>query len=436
MDKYGVGVQVTRVGKYKSAVEPFILDKMSDADKEETQKLLADLWGEFVNNTTATRKIDPTAFQALIDKDGYITPEDAKAANVVDKLAYFGDVLSDLGKIAPASDYDKITLPFKQISILDYANTSRTPRLPGDGNSDNVVAILYLEGEIVDGWGDTTNIGGDRFAAEIREIGKDDQIKALVVRVNSPGGSAFASESIQHEIRSLMDKRKIPVVVSMGNYAASGGYWVSTYSDRIFAEPNTLTGSIGVFGMFFDIQKLSNDFGVTYDTAKTGQYADFETIARPKTQAELDLAQARVKELYGKFLDKVSESRHIPRLPSPGVVDIDSIAQGRVWAGNEALPLKLVDEMGGLGSAISYAVEKAKLGTKVGDYKIKEYPAKPTLTETIAILLSNQEEPVTKAKIDPLTAQYRKMKLELKTLQEFNDPFGAYARLPLNFDIK
>lgn len=427
-DKYGIDVQVTRVGKYKSAVEPFTNDKMSDADREETQKLLADLWGTFVSETCETRKVDTAAFQQLVDTDGYILPEHALSAHLVDKLAYFGDVLSDLGKIAPASDYDKITLPFKQISITDYGRASRTPRLPGERGSDKVVAILYLEGEIVDGWGDLTNIGGDRFAAELRELRKDNDVKAVVLRVNSPGGSAFASESIQHEIRALREKK--PVVVSMGNYAASGGYWVSTYSDRIFAEPNTITGSIGVFGMFFDIQKLAGTIGVTFDAAKTGAFADFETISRPKTPQELDLAQARVNDLYGKFLDKVSASRNIPR------PDLELIAQGRVWSGSEALRLKLVDEIGGLDSAIAYALQKAKLGSGVGDYRIKEYPAKQTLTETLAILLTDQQEPVMKAKAGPLSLQYSRMKAELKSLEDFNDPFGAYARLPLDWNIR
>jgi len=432
-DKYGIDCQVTRVGKYKSAVEPFILDKMSDADREETQKLLGDLWGDFVTGVTDTRKIDPVAFQQLVDTDGYITPQHALDAHIVDKLAYFGDVLSDLGKIAPSSDYDKVTLPFKQITIGDYGRTSRTPKLPGEGSSDKVVAILYLEGEIVDGEGDLTNIGGDRFAAELRELNKDPDVKAVVLRVNSPGGSAFASEAIQHEVRALREKK--PVVVSMGAYAASGGYWVSTYSDKIYAEPNTLTGSIGVFGMFFDGQKAFSNVGITFDAAKTGQFADFETITRPKSPQELALAQGRVNELYGKFLDKVSESRHIPR---DGTDGIDTIAQGRVWTGSAALPLKLVDEMGGLSNAISFAVQKANLGTAVGDYKIKEYPRKATFAETLAVLFSDQEEPVTKAKtkVDPLTAQYLKMKADLKSLQEFNDPLGCYARLPLDWLIK
>ena len=427
-DKYGIDVQVTRVGKYKSAVEPFILTKMSDADREETQKLIDDLWGDFVTAVTRSRPIDATAFQQLVDTDGYILPEHALAAHLVDKLGYFGDVLNELGKVAPSSDYARIPLPFKQVSIGDYISAGRTPRLLGERGSSNVVAVLYLEGEIVDGWGELTDIGCDRFAAELRQLRKDDDVKAVVIRVNSPGGSAYASEVIQHEIIAL--KAKKPVIVSMGNYAASGGYWVSTYGDRIFAEPNTLTGSIGVFGMFLDIQKLGNSFGVTWDSAKTGVYADFETSSRPKTDAELALAQARVDDLYAKFLDKVSTSRGIP------LATLQTIAQGRVWSGSEALDLKLVDEIGGLENAITYAAQKAKLGTRVGDYRVKEYPEEVTFAESLALLFSHQEEPVSRVKADPLTQEFLKMKSDLKSLQEFNDPMGAYARMPLGWDIR
>jgi len=425
LQKYGIDVQVTRVGKYKSAVEPFILTKMSDADREETQKLIDDLWGDFITAVTESRPIDATALQTLVDTDGYILPQHAKDAHLVDRIAYFGDLLNDLGVIAPSSDYARIPLPFKQVAIGDYINASRTPRLLGERGSDNVVAVLYLEGEIVDGWGDTTNIGGDRFAAELRQLRKDDDVKAVVLRVNSPGGSAYASEVIQREIITL--KAKKPVIISMGNYAASGGYWVSTYGDRIFAEPNTITGSIGVFGLFTDVQKLGNDFGITWDSAKTGNYADFETISRPKTDQELALAQARVDDLYDKFLTKVSTSRGIQRDA------LELIAQGRVWTGSEALNLKLVDEIGGLEKAISYAADKAKLGER---YRVKEYPEQLSFTEALALLLSNQEEPLSKAKADPLTQEFLRMKSDLKTLQEFNDPIGAYARMPLGWEIK
>ena len=431
LDKYGINVQVTRVGKYKSAVEPFLLTQMSPADREETQKLIDDLWGDFVTAVTQSRPIDATTLQNLVDTDGYILPQHALDAHLVDKLSYFGDVLNDLGKVAPSSDYERIPLPFRQVALSDYMNAGHTPRLLGERGSDNVVAVLYLEGEIVDGWGETSNIGGDRFAAELRELRKDSDVKAVVLRVNSPGGSAYASEVIQREILAL--KAKKPVIVSMGNYAASGGYWVSTYGDRIFAEPNTLTGSIGVFGMFMDIQKIGNNLGITWDVAKTGQYADFETSSRPKTDQEIALAQARVNDLYGKFLDKVSVSRHIPRGNENDPTSIDAIAQGRVWPGQEALGLHLVDEIGGLEDAITYASKQAKLGDH---YKVKEYPEEQTFADTLAQLFNNQEEPLSKVKADPLTEQFLKIRSDLKSLQNFNDPLGMYARMPLGWEIK
>ena len=336
-------------------------------------------------------------------------------------------MLAELGKIAPSSDYAHIPLPFKQVAMADYISASRTPRLLGERGSSNVVAVLYLEGEIVDGWGEITNIGGDRFAAELRQLRKDDDVKAVVLRVNSPGGSAYASEVIQREIRNLKEAHK-PVIVSMGNYAASGGYWVSTYADHIFAEPNTLTGSIGVFGMFVDAQKLFNDtLGVTFDTAKTGNFADFETISRPKTEQELALAQARVDDLYHKFVGKVAESRNIPE------ATVENIAQGRVWAGQEAIGLHLVDEIGGLENSITYAADQAKLGTH---YRVKEYPEEESFSDALAQLLTNQQQPLSKVRIDPLTREFLKLKNEFKSLQEFNDPLGVYARMPLGWEIK
>lgn len=429
LDKFGLDVQVTRVGKYKSAVEPFLLTKMSDADREETQSLIDSLWNDFIGAVTTSRAISAADFQHLVDTDGYILPEHALAAHLVDKLGYFGDVLNDLGKLAPSSDYARIPLPFKQIAIADYINLTRKPRL---GGTDKVVAVLYLEGEIVDGWGDETNIGGDRFAAELRQLRKDDDVKAVVLRVNSPGGSAYASEVIQKEIINLKEKK--PVIVSMGNYAASGGYWVSTYADEIFAEPNTLTGSIGVFGMFFDVQKGANDWlGVTFDTAKTGAYSDFETISRPKTPQELALAQARVDDLYGKFLDKVAGSRKIPR---DGPNGIDTIAQGRVWVGSAALNLHLVDKIGGLQDAINAAAHRVGLGKTAGDYRVKEYPEQLSFAESLAALFSHQQTPISHAKVDPLTQQFLNFKSQLKFLGEFNDPVGAYARMPLGWEIK
>jgi protease-4 len=423
--KYGIDVQVTRVGKYKSAVEPYILDKMSDADREETQKLLGDIWGDFVSAVSQSRGVDPTQFQQLVDTQGDILPQSALDAHLVDKLAYFGDVLTDLGKIAPSSSFADVPLPFKQVALDDYISRSNTPTLVGERSNSNVIAVLYLEGEIVDGDGDLTNIGGDRFAAELRQLQRDDKVKAVVLRVNSPGGSAYASEVLQREILAL--KAKKPVIVSMGNYAASGGYWISAFGDRIFAENNTITGSIGVFGIFFDVQKLANTYGITFDTAKTGNYADFDTITRPKTPQELQIAQSRVDDLYGKFVDKVSRGRNIP------VDQVQIIAQGRVWDGDEALSLHLIDEIGGLQQAIDYAAAKAKLGM---DYELREVPRQVTFSETLSALLSNQAAPVEAIKPDLFTRQMIRMKSDLKTMEDFNDPMGMYTRLPLGFNIR
>jgi protease-4 len=424
-DKYGIDVQVTRVGKYKSAVEPFILDKMSDEDRKETQQLLDDLWGDFVSAVSQSRGIDATQFQQLVDTQGFILPQSALESHLVDKLSYFGDVLDDLAKVAPSSSFADVPLPFKQVAISDYISHGNTPKLTGEKSSSNIVAVLYMEGEIVDGQGTLANIGGDRFAAELRQLRRDDKVKAVVLRVNSPGGSAYASEVLQREILAL--KAKKPVIISMGNYAASGGYWISAFGDRIFAESNTITGSIGVFGIFFDGQKILNNVGITFDVAKTGNYADFDTITRPKTPQELQIAQSRVDDLYGKFVKKVSDGRNIPQ------DQVQTIAQGRVWPGTEALNLHLVDEIGGLQKAIDYAANKVKLGT---NYEIREVPHQVTFAETLSTLLSNQEEPVEQAKPDLFTRQFLKMKGDLKTLQEFNDPMGMYTRLPLGFDIQ
>ena len=215
------------------------------------------------------------------------------------------------------------------------------------------VAVVNAEGDIVDGEGDTTEVGGAKFAREIRQLREDSAVRAIVLRVNSPGGSATAAETMQRELR--LARKSKPIIVSMGSYAASGGYWISAYGDRIFAEPTTITGSIGVFGIQFDIQRLANEHGFTFDTVKTGKYADSLTIARPKTDDELAVLQKRVDWIYDQFIAKVAEGRKL----KPSFVE--EIAQGRVWSGTEAKKLGLVDEIGGLSEAIKYA------GTKIFD---------------------------------------------------------------------
>ena len=283
--------------------------------------------------------------------------------------------------------------------------------------------MVYAEGDIVDGEGEWTQVGGDRFARELRKLRQDDKVKAIVLRVNSPGGSATASEVIQREMRlAAMEK---PVVVSMGSYAASGGYWVSTYSDRIFAEPTTITGSIGVFGIVFDVKELAGNIGINFDSVKTGRFADALSISRPKTDAELAVLQRSIDWIYEQFIEKVAESRHLDRSV------VEEIAQGRVLSGSEALKLGLVDELGSLNAAIRYAAEQADLG---GGYRVTEFPRRKELGEAIAELLQRLQPAGARSGI--YSDLLRRMEMELKTLNAYNDPQGIYARLPINLTFR
>ncbi|MCA1991442.1 MAG: signal peptide peptidase SppA, partial [Coleofasciculus sp. S288] len=264
----------------------------------------------------------------------------------------------------------------------------------------------------------------ERFAKQMRQIRLDKDVKAVVMRINSPGGSATASEVIQREVRLTREKK--PVIISMGDYAASGGYWIATGGNYIFAEPNTITGSIGVFGLQFNVQKLANDNGITWDVVKTGRYADSSTVSRPKTPQELAIAQKMVNQIYNQFLDKVAEARKLPKQK------VAQIAQGRVWSGQDAKQLGLVDEIGGMDAAIEYAAKQAKLGK---DWELQEYPEVRSLEERILEKLTGEDNARSRKQPDPLTAEFLKLKADLNVLQSLNDPRGIYARLPFNWRI-
>ncbi|AEP11754.1 MULTISPECIES: signal peptide peptidase SppA [Chloracidobacterium] len=412
--KYGVGIQVTRVGKYKSAVEPLLFDKMSPENREQTQKLLDDVWGEFVSGVATARQLTPDDLQRLANEKAILVGPEAVAAKLADETAYLDQVLGTLRKLSEVKD-DKA--PFRQVTLPAYARVSRRS-LGLERTSRNIIAVVYAEGEIVDGAGSDGQIGGDRLAKELRRLRQDDQIKAVVLRVNSPGGSALASEVIRRELAETRAAGK-PVVVSMGTVAASGGYWISTASDKIFAAPNTITGSIGVFGILPNIQKLAGDYGVKWDTAKTNRYADLGTITRPKTEDELKLIQANVDRIYDEFLTRVAEARKLPK------ETVQEIAQGRIWSGAEAKRLGLVDEFGGLEAAIQAAAELAKLGN---DWKIAEYPKRRNLAEQLAKLLTD-EEPERLVQ-GPVQRELEQLWAETAALAAFNDPLGVYARLP------
>jgi len=420
LEKYGLGVQVTRVGKYKSAVEPFLLKGMSPENRQQTQKLLGDMWGEYLTTVGPNRKVTVGQLQAVAEKGGILMADEALKSKLVDKVVYFDEIATELKKLTGT---DRENKSFKQISLKNYARVAENKKLTL-ANNKNQIAVLYAEGEIVDGEGGPTEVGGDRIAQEMRKIREDDDVKAVVLRVNSPGGSATAAEVIGREV--MLTGKKKPVIVSMGNLAASGGYWISMGSNRIFAEPNTITGSIGVFGMLFNAEKLAANNGVTWDVVKTARFADINTVSRPKNPQELANIQRIVDRIYDRFITKVADSRKLPKNK------VQEIAQGRVWSGTAAKQLGLVDEIGGLEDAVAEAAKQAKLGD---NWQLEEYPKRRSFEERILERLSGVRVLKPVAKLDPLTAEVKKMQEELAVIKSMNDPQGIYVRLPFNLRI-
>lgn len=414
LQKYGVGVQALRVGKYKSAIEPFTRNASSPEEKEQIQKLLGDLWNEFLTAAAASRKVTPEKIQTIANQQALLLPDQAQADGLVDKIVYADEVVTELHTLTGETAE---TNSFRQINLADYAETIEQDR----NTSPNRIAVVYAEGNIVDGDGGTQSIGSDSLVKTLREVRQDEEIKAVVLRVNSPGGSATASEQITREV--LLTTKEKPVIVSMGNYAASGGYQIAAYANRIFASPNTVTGSIGVFGLLPNFQDIANNNGITWDNVKTGRYADIETLSRPKTPEELAIVQRVVDQVYDRFLTIVSESRDLPK------EKVNEIAQGRVWSGLEAQKIGLVDELGGLEQAIQAAVKEAKLGD---DWQLVEYPKASAFW--LESLFQNYFKPTqtSQTSLDPLTTELQKFQDDLETLRSMNDPLGAYSRLPFN----
>ncbi|MBL0940222.1 MAG: signal peptide peptidase SppA [Gemmatimonadaceae bacterium] len=444
-EKYGIGVQVSRVGRFKAAVEPFTRQEMSPENRLQTQAYLADLWSEVKQGIATSRKIDTVTLQSIVDAQAIVLPPDALQAGLVDRSAYFDVVLDDLQRIAGkgkssdteqtsakdstrAADLDMLldrpSLP--QITLDDYAPLAVTKeRL---FSASQVIAVVYAEGDIVDGEGGEGMIGGASLSRELRKLRNNGKVKGVVLRVNSPGGSAIASEQIQREL-SLIKARK-PVVVSMGSLAASGGYWISTASHRVFAEPNTITGSIGVFSLVPNVKGLANKQGITFDTVKTGRYADLFTIARPRTDAELAVLQRGTDAVYDAFLMRVSTARSL------SVDSVRAIAEGRVWSGARAVQLGLVDSLGGLTQAIRSVASLAKI---TGDYDVQEFPRLKSPSERLTEMLEDKPAPVAAQLARTQLADTRSSAAaslgrafvkELELLLRYDDPRAVYARLP------
>lgn len=432
LEKLGIGVQVTRTGAYKSAVEPFTNNAMSPQEREQTQRLLQDIWQGLLTEMAKPRSLTPQRLQAIANTQGLLFGEAAKTAGLVDELAYEDEVVDKLRELTRESDDGGDTeADFRQVDLPTYAATVEDEWATRSASAE--VAVVYAEGPIVYGEDGLDGVGsgviaGNTLARQLRQLRQNDEVKAVVLRVNSPGGSALASEVILREVQ-LIQAEGIPVVVSMGDVAASGGYWIAASADAIVAQPGTITGSIGVFSLFLNLEDLSNTVGLNWEGVKTAELADIFSISRPKTERELAILQATVDTLYDAFLDRVEAGRQLPR------AKVANLAQGRVWSGQTSQTLGLVDELGGLQQAIEKAAELAELGE---DWRLESYPKPSDWQQFWATFLgSHVEAPATNAFLaDPLIAQgQRFLGDSLVLARTLNDPRGLYMRLPYTLRV-
>lgn len=410
LEKMDMEVQIFRHGKFKSAIEPFMLDKMSDANRTQVETYLGSLWNHMIKGISEARKISTDDINGMADRLAIRSPEDAVKYKLVDELKYEDEVFSVLKKNINLKEEDKINF----VSLNKYSTSVHDSKL-----SKDKIAVIYAVGEIESGEGDDEKIGSLRIAKAIREARLDKNVKAIVLRVNSPGGSALASDVIWRE--TVLAQKSKPFIVSMGDVAASGGYYISCSADRIFAQPNTITGSIGVFGMIPNAQKaLSEKLGITIDTVNTNKHSDVGTILRGVTADEYEYIQQSVEQIYDVFITKVAAGRKTNKNA------IDSIGQGRVWSGADAIKINLVDELGGINDAIAYAAKQAKLK----EYKLVDFPKQK---DPLQELLSNsQDEMEARTMKSYLGEQY----LYMKHLKNVLNLKGVQARLPYEMIIE
>lgn len=421
LEKFGIGVQVTRVGKYKSAVEPFILRELSPENRQQLQQLLGDLWQNYLNTIASHRPLNPQQLQTLANQEAIIPAERARQQQLVDQVGYFDQLVTRFKEL---TEEDTTEESFRQVSLLEYTAIQNQEQGINQAteSSDSKIAVVYAEGEIIDGISFERQIGGDTLAEQLRQLRLDDDVKAIVLRINSPGGSASASEVISREVQLATQVK--PLIISMGNIAASGGYWIAMNGTKIFAEPNTITGSIGVFGLLVNFQKIGNDNGITWDVVKTAELADINSSSRPKNPQELAKIQQLVDQIYERFLNNVAASRQLPK------AKVAEIAQGRVWSGVAAQQIGLVDQIGGINAAIATAAETASLS----EWVLEEYPKYQTWEEQLLEQLSGGKGE-TKARPDVVALKLEQLKAELAMFQSLNDPLGIYARVPFRLQI-
>ena len=417
MAKFGVKMQIAKVGKFKSAVEPFFADKMSDANREQISVYLNGIWGNIVKDVAQSRKLDAKTLNAYADSlVTFSSADDLVKMKLVDQVAYYDEVRADIKKRLGLDEDDKIS----QVSV------SQMCAQPNKNKADDRIAVYYAYGDIVsdaeDGMSQGSAICSGNVVPDLEGLMDDDDVKAVVLRVNSPGGSAYASEQIWRAVTRL--KAKKPVVVSMGTYAASGGYYISCAANYIYAEPTTLTGSIGIFGMFPDVSGLLTDkLGLKFDHVKTNKNSQFGTTSRPFNEEEMQYLTNMIDRGYKTFTKRVSDGRKIP------VERVYEIAEGRVWLGQDALKIKLVDAIGGIDQAVAKAAELAK----VKEYRTKAYPAKADMWESLLNRASSEGGNYLDGKLRATLGEYYAPFMYLKQLDRQD---AIQARMPAHIVIK
>lgn len=413
LDKLGVEIQIFKVGTYKSAVEPYMLDKMSEANREQVTSYANDMWFSILSKISSSRNISMERLNILADTLPLFRGSDFALENfLVDTLLYETEVKEYLKSLVDIKESDDLnTASVQDMLSVPYTNAN---------SGKDEIAVLYAEGSIVSG-NAKTDINDRYLIKQIKKLEENENVKAVVFRVNSPGGSAYASEQIWKAVTDLKEKK--PVVVSMGDYAASGGYYISCNASKIYAQPNTLTGSIGIFGMFPNIEGLTNKIGLKFDNVKTNKMSDFGDISRPMNEDEKAILQSYIEKGYDLFLTRCAEGRNINK------DSLNQIAQGRVWTGSQALGLGLVDALGG----IDDAVESAAYLAEVENYTISEYPQKISPWE--AIFNISTEEAASYFMKEYIGEEYELVK-SIKEIKDLKQQDFIQARIPYELEVK
>ncbi len=413
-EKIGVKPEIFKVGDYKSAVEPFILDKMSAFNREQTQAFLSDMANNFYGEIAQSRQIPMTELNDILNNALIQEPADAAKYKLISNVGYWDEFEKAL-QIALGNKEDK------KIEYIGLNKYLKADKIVKEGNNSNRIAVIVGEGDIVSGNGDGENIGSDKIIKELQKARKDSKIKAIVLRINSGGGSALASDVMWREVE--LTKKVKPVIASMGDYAASGGYFMAMGCDTIVAQPTTLTGSIGIFGIIFNVERLMSDkLGVTFDGVVSHKYADSPSATRTMNDAEKNMIQNGVNKGYENFTSKAAKGRHM------SIEKLKSLASGRVWTGTQAKANGLVDVLGGMDVAINIAAKKAKL--KEGDYRVKYLPIKKSSFETIMEKFGNDQED---AKLKAYLGDFAPYVKQLKNLQNLDK---IQAKMPFDVVIK